>query len=171
MYVRIWAPSAWTVTCLLAAFSNMDRAAGQSSAKTEPLPKITVEQSEKPAPAKPTKKKTASKAKQPGTAPPAPPTAANAVPNGVPADRRGSLVSPNTAEARAERMASLINRTAALDVAVRKGNANAMTTNSNLMNEFLEVLRADLRATQAELGEDRRERREDRRERRTDRRK
>jgi iron complex outermembrane recepter protein len=109
MYVRIWAPSAWTVASLLAAFSVIDHAAAQSSPKAEPLPKVTVEQSEKPAPAKPTQKKTASKAKQPGPAPVAPLTAksgqtagTSAVANGVPADRAGSLVSPNTAEARAE---------------------------------------------------------------------
>src|SRR5690349_10752504 len=104
MYVRIWAPSAWTVASLLAAFSVMDHAAAQSSPKAEPLPKVTVEQSEKPAPAKPTQK-TASKAKQPGPAPIAPLTAKSgqtagpsAIANGVPADRAGSLVSPNTAE-------------------------------------------------------------------------
>jgi iron complex outermembrane recepter protein len=109
MYVRIRAPSAWTVASLLAAFSVMDHAAAQSGPKAEPLPKVTVEQSEKPAPAKPTQKKTASKAKQPGPAPVAPLTAKSgqtagpsAIANGVPADRAGSLVSPNTAEARAE---------------------------------------------------------------------
>jgi iron complex outermembrane receptor protein len=109
MYVRIWAPSAWTVASLLAAFSAMDHAAAQSSPKAEPLPKVTVEQSATPAPAKPTKKKTASKARLPGAAPAAPPTAAstqtsgaNAIANGVPAERTGSLVSPNTSEARAE---------------------------------------------------------------------
>jgi iron complex outermembrane receptor protein len=109
MYVRIWAPSAWTVASLLAAFSAVDYAAAQSSPKAEPLPKVTVEQSAVPAPAKPTKKKTASNAKLPGRAPAAPPTTAsaqtsgtNAIPNGVPADRSGSLVSPDTSEARAE---------------------------------------------------------------------
>jgi iron complex outermembrane receptor protein len=112
MYARIWAPSVWAAASPLAAISGTGRAAAQSSPKAAGLPPVTVIQKETAAPAKPAKKKTASKSRQKTPAPAAPPplataptgqaSGANATPNGVPANRAGSLASPNTAEARAE---------------------------------------------------------------------
>jgi hypothetical protein len=72
---------------------------------------------------------------------------------------------------RAERLATIMASSDALQAAVREKNADAIAENRRLMGEFLEVLKADVAATSSELTEDKRERREDRRERRTDRRK
>ena len=117
MYRSIWAPLICAAALMITATAIDSRAIAQSSdAKPAPLPKITVEQSAKPVPAMPAKKKTAKTSKQQAPAAAALPPSSGAgigeasgsatAPNGVAANRRGSLSVPSTAEARAE-----INRT------------------------------------------------------------
>lgn len=107
MYRSSWAPLACAAAIAVTTGLMAERAAAQSNkSEAVPLPAVVVEQSALPAPGKPAKKKGAAKTStQPApvaAAPPPPSNAASATQAGIAAARSGSLVVPNTNEARAE---------------------------------------------------------------------